>query len=145
LSSGTPLGGRHLRILIAEDNPVNQQVARAQLAHLGFKVEMAGDGLEVLEALKRQSYDLIFMDCQMPAMDGYETTRRIRADEERTGAPHVQIVAMTANAMKGDREHCLEAGMDDYISKPVKRGEIARIIERMAEAEPAVELAIAAP
>jgi signal transduction histidine kinase/DNA-binding response OmpR family regulator len=129
LTSTTPLNDRHLRILIAEDNPVNQQVARAQLAHLGFNTEMAGDGLEVLEALKRQSYDLIFMDCQMPGMDGYETTRRIRADEERTGGQHLQIVAMTANAMKGDREYCLEVGMDDYISKPVKRGEIARIIE----------------
>jgi CheY-like chemotaxis protein len=96
----------------------------------------------VLEALKRHSYDLIFMDCQMPGMDGYETSLRIRADEVRTGGPHVRIVAMTANAMKGDREHCLEAGMDDYISKPVKRGEFARIIEGMAEAPPRLEIAI---
>jgi CheY-like chemotaxis protein len=91
--------------------------------------------IEVLEALRRQEYDLVFMDCQMPEMDGFEATRRIRVDEERTGAPRVRIIAMTANAMKGDRELCLAAGMDDYICKPVAVKELARVLESLAPAQ----------
>ncbi|HEX8310524.1 MAG TPA: response regulator [Chthoniobacteraceae bacterium] len=124
----------HLRLLIAEDNIVNQKVAQAQLGRLGFKTDTAANGIEVLEALKRKEYDLVFMDCQMPEMDGFEATRRIRANEERTGAHRIQIVAMTANAMKGDREQCLEAGMDDYICKPVAVSELTRVLEPLTAA-----------
>jgi two-component system sensor histidine kinase/response regulator len=104
-----------LRILVAEDNVVNQRVTMFQLKKLGHKVEIAGDGLEVLEAIERTDSDVILMDCQMPEMDGYETTKRIRHSKRHRD---IRIIAMTANAMKGDREVCLAAGMDDYISKP---------------------------
>ena len=105
------------RILVAEDSPVNQRLTLLILRKLGYEPDLAADGLSVLEALRRASYDLILMDCQMPEMDGYETTRRIRSREGR--GEHVWIVAMTANAMQGDREQCLDAGMDDYVPKPV--------------------------
>jgi CheY-like chemotaxis protein len=106
---------RSLRILVAEDNVVNQRVTMFQLRKLGHKAVLACDGLEVLEALERSEYDVILMDCQMPEMDGYEATKRIRLNKRHQA---VRIVAMTANAMKGDREACLAAGMDDYVSKP---------------------------
>ena len=107
-----------LDILLAEDTPVNQKVARRMFQRLGYEIELARDGMEVLEALRRQSYDVIFMDIQMPELDGLETTRRIC--QERSGTSRPYIIAMTANAMEGDRERCLAVGMDDYISKPVK-------------------------
>ncbi len=106
------------RILLVEDNVVNQRVAAAMLARGGLRCEIASSGIEALEALSKQTFDLILMDCQMPEMDGYEATRRIRQQELKSGA-HVPIIAMTANAMEGDRERCLEAGMDDYLTKPV--------------------------
>lgn len=105
------------RILVAEDSPVNQRLTLLILRKLGYEPDLAADGLSVLEALRRTSYDLILMDCQMPGMDGYETTRRIRSREGP--GEHLWIVAMTANAMQGDRELCLAAGMDDYVPKPV--------------------------
>jgi CheY-like chemotaxis protein/HPt (histidine-containing phosphotransfer) domain-containing protein len=119
---------RSVRILIAEDNITNQQVVKAILAKLGYSADAVANGKEALEALKTVSYDLVFMDCQMPEMDGYEATRRIRNSE--FGVQDLPIVAMTAYAMKGDREQCLEAGMNDYISKPISPAAVAEAIER---------------
>lgn len=116
------------RILIAEDNPVNQRVAVRLVEKLGFAVETVNNGAEALRALDRAAYDLILMDCQMPELDGFETTRRIR---EREGdAKRTPIVAMTANAMKGDRERCLDAGMDDYVSKPIQFDVLSEALSR---------------
>jgi GAF domain-containing protein/CheY-like chemotaxis protein len=113
------LGARHpLRILLAEDNPVNQKLALRLLERMGYRATVAGDGLEAIAALEASAYDVILMDVQMPDLDGLETTRRIRARWPGDAGPH--IVAMTANAMEGDRETCLEAGMDDYIAKPIR-------------------------
>jgi PAS domain S-box-containing protein len=106
------------RILLVEDNPTNQKLTTFQLKKLGFSAQVVGNGIEALEVMERISYELIFMDCQMPEMDGFTATRHIRKHEALTGE-HVPIIALTANAMKGDRERCLEAGMDDYITKPV--------------------------
>lgn len=121
-----------LRILLAEDSKVNQMVATLQLRKLGCDVEVVGNGLEALAAWERHAHDLILMDCQMPELDGLETTRRIRAlEKERSLAP-TRIIAMTASALKGDREMCLQAGMDDYISKPAKIEEIKRVLNPCA-------------
>jgi two-component system, sensor histidine kinase and response regulator len=118
-------GARTARILVAEDNEVNQKVARALLAKLGYSCEIEPDGLRTIEALSKSNFDLVLMDCQMPECDGYEATRRLRAAGVRT-----PIVAMTANSMTGDREKCLAAGMDDFISKPVSPAALAAIVER---------------
>jgi CheY-like chemotaxis protein len=117
-----------VRILVADDNQVNQRVAQKMLARLGYRADAVGNGAEVLEALQRVPYDIILMDCQMPEMDGWQATREIRA----AGAiwSHVRVVALTANAMSGDREHGLEVGMDDYIVKPVTLHELRQAIER---------------
>jgi signal transduction histidine kinase/DNA-binding response OmpR family regulator len=121
------------KILLAEDNPVNQKVAVKQLQKLGYKADVAANGLEVLESLKRIPYDIVLMDCHMPEMDGYEATRSIRTTRIKKGLHPIRIIAMTANAMQGDREKCIEAGMDDYISKPVKIEELQAALERNLE------------
>ena len=129
------------RILLVEDNPVNLLVAQKMLATLGFEAETATNGEAALDCLRRQRPDLVFMDCQMPVLDGYEATRRWRALEADAFAPRLPIVAMTANAMAGDRERCLDAGMDDYLPKPVSREQLEACLSRWLprEGAPAVD------
>jgi PAS domain S-box-containing protein len=116
------------RILVAEDNPTNQEVAGMMLRKLGFSADLVANGREALEALQQHAYDLLLLDCEMPEMDGYETARRIR--DPRTGArnPLVPIVALTADAIAGDRERCFQAGMNDYLAKPVEPRHLAGVL-----------------
>jgi len=120
---------RQRLVLLVEDNPVNQEVGRGMLESLGFGVEVVGNGRSAFEAVQRLSYDIVFMDCQMPVMDGLEATRAIREWEEGKGT-HVPVVALTAYAMKEDRIACLESGADDYLSKPFSRDQLSRVISR---------------
>ena len=121
-----------VRILLAEDNVINQKVAVGLLHNMGYKADVANNGLEVLSALAARPYDLILMDCQMPELDGYETTQRIRATPEFAG---MHIVAMTANAMRGESEKCIDAGMNDYLSKPVRLEALRDMVARWLPAE----------
>jgi len=111
------------KLLLVEDNPINQKVATLMLKHLGYNADIAHNGAEAVEAVARQTYDLILMDCLMPEMDGLEATRIIRARTDYGSI--VPIVAMTANAFAEDRRACLEAGMSDYLPKPVREAELA--------------------
>ena len=124
----TPRGSR-LHVLVGEDSPVNQKVVAFQLERLGHTADIVADGNAVLAAAKRRAYEVILMDCQMPGTDGYEATRQIRKMEAVSGR-RAWIVAMTANALVGDRARCVEAGMDDYISKPVRQEELGVVMER---------------
>jgi CheY-like chemotaxis protein len=129
--SGAGLGATHpLRILLAEDNVVNVKLALKLLERMGYAAEVAGNGFEVLDNLERAPFDLVLMDVQMPEMDGLEATRRIRA---RWPDRDLRVVAMTANAMEGDREMCLAAGMDDYISKPIRPEALAEALRSASE------------
>jgi CheY-like chemotaxis protein len=121
-----------LRVLLAEDNAVNQKLMLHVLEKRGYSVTVASDGLLALEAYKRQSFDLVLMDIQMPGMGGFEATRAIRQHEEATSR-HIPIIALTAHAMKGDRERCLEAGMDDYLTKPIQKAALFEAIQRATE------------
>jgi len=120
--------GLAVRVLVAEDNPVNRKVATLMLGKLGIRPDLAANGAEAVQMFEVTPYDLIFMDCQMPELDGYAASRKIRSREQP--GHRVTIVAMTAEAMEGSREACLEAGMDDYISKPVKRNEICEALRK---------------
>jgi CheY-like chemotaxis protein len=120
-----------LRVLLAEDNAVNQKLALRLLERMGLRADVAGDGHEVLDALSRQRYDVVLMDIQMPELDGVEATRRIR---QRSGEDGPWIIAMTANVMQGDREAYLAAGMDDYVSKPIRPGELADALAKVPTA-----------
>ncbi|MBC7691762.1 MAG: response regulator [Methylotenera sp.] len=117
----------HFRVLIAEDNQINQLLALTLLKNLGYSAHAVANGREAIEAMLQTSYDLVLMDCQMPEMDGFEATRKIRAQESGQRTP---IIALTANAMQEDKERCLTAGMDDYISKPVKKETLRLALER---------------
>jgi CheY-like chemotaxis protein len=117
------------RILLAEDNGVNQKVALHMLKRLGYRADVAGNGREVIAALEQRPYDIILMDVQMPEMDGMEATRFIRANHPG-GHPAPWIIALTANAMEGDQQACAEAGMNDYLSKPIKKSDLEIILIR---------------
>ena len=119
-----------LRLLLADDNVVNQAVGTGLLKRLGYQVDVVTTGAEVLQALEAREYDLIFLDVQMPVMDGYEAARRIRARWSANEHTRPRMIAMTSDAMQGAREMCLEAGMDDYLSKPVNVETLQALLQR---------------
>ncbi|MEM7515902.1 MAG: response regulator, partial [Planctomycetota bacterium] len=121
------------RVLLAEDNEVNQKIAVMTLKRLGCVVEVANDGREAVKQARKRNFDIIFMDCQMPVMDGFDATRAIRREEPKN--VRVPIVALTANVFAEDREHCLEVGMDGFLPKPVTSGELREILTRFASKE----------
>ncbi len=118
------------RILMAEDNQINQRVGKLILQRAGFQIDLVSDGREALEAHKAQPYDVILMDCQMPTMDGFEASRQIRSLDQRQPV----IIAVTANALVGEREKCLSAGMDDYLSKPFQAEQLIAVVKKWMEA-----------
>lgn len=127
------------RILLAEDNSVNQKLARLLLERMGYSVDVAGNGFEAVQLARQIRYDLVLMDCQMPEMDGFEATALLRQRESaRPGQSQVPIIALTANAMQGDRERCLQAGMNDYLSKPIRPQAMADMLSRWLTPQPAV-------
>ncbi|RYZ97067.1 MAG: response regulator, partial [Proteobacteria bacterium] len=118
-----------LRVLLAEDNPVNQKIALKMLEKMGLRADAVGNGLEAVIAVKSIPYDVVLMDCQMPDMDGFEATKEIRG-QDRPEIRDLPVIAMTANAMVGDRQRCLEAGMDDYVSKPVSAPDLQQVLTK---------------
>ena len=131
----TRAGSDRLRVLVAEDNLVNQRLASAMLTRLGHDCVLASDGREAIAEWSGGGYDVIFMDVQMPDLDGFDATREIRRQEAGTGS-RIPIVAMTAHAMPGDRERCLGAGMDDYVTKPISLAEVGRVLSSIHAARP---------
>jgi len=134
--AGIPAWSEPPLVLVVEDSSVNQIVAARSLERCGCRAEVAADGREGLEALLAGKFDAVLMDCQMPVLDGYAATAELRKREAQTGE-HMPVIAMTAHAMDGDRERCLAAGMDDYISKPMRREELAEILHRWIPASAA--------
>ena len=121
---------RHpLRILLAEDNVVNQKLALRILQQMGYRADLASNGIEAVESVRRQTYDVVLMDVQMPEMDGLEASKRITT--QWSAAERPRIVAMTANAMQGDRELCLAAGMDDYLTKPIRVDQLVQALQNV--------------
>lgn len=118
------------RVLVVEDNRTNQVVAKGMLTKCGVTVTLAANGEEAPSALETLPFDIVFMDCQMPVMDGYDATRAIRAPDTKVARRDIPVIAMTAKAMKGDRERCLDARMDDYITKPVDRKKLRRALDK---------------
>ena len=132
--AGVPAPARSgLSVLLVEDNVVNQTLARALLKRMGHTVTSVNNGQEAVDAVAVQAFDIVLMDCQMPVMDGFEATRRIRAGDAGQAQAGVPIVAMTANAMVGDRELCLECGMNDYVTKPIQVPLLKEAIARSAK------------
>ncbi len=129
-STGELASEEPLRILMAEDNPINQRVGKLILQRAGFDIDLVGDGNEALEAHRSNPYHLILMDCQMPTMDGFEASRQIRSLDQAQPI----IVAVTANALVGERERCLEAGMDDYLSKPFQAEQLVALVKKWVAA-----------
>jgi PAS domain S-box-containing protein len=130
---------RHPRVLLAEDNPTNQMAAVRMLEMLGYQVDVALNGLEAVAACRSVDYDLVLMDNQMPEMDGLTAAREVRTFEKAHGKPAVAIIALTANAMQGDREQCLAAGMNDYLSKPFKVAQLSQVLERWGHPSPSAD------
>ena len=128
------------KVLLVEDNKVNQIVARGFLEHIGTTVMVAADGQQAIERLKAESFDLVLMDCQMPILDGYQATRQWRKHETENSLEPLPIIALTANAMKGDRELCIEAGMSDYLAKPINREALAEKVVRWSKSTPPVSI-----
>jgi CheY-like chemotaxis protein len=136
----TRASGLTRRVLLVEDNRVNQELAKAMLSNLGFEVDLAADGRAGIDAAFSRHYDVVLMDCQMPEMDGFQATAAIRAHELDTGVRGTEfvprrmpIIALTANAMKGDRERCLAVGMDDYLAKPFRQEQLEQVLRRWLE------------
>jgi CheY-like chemotaxis protein len=127
-----------LAVLVAEDNLVNQTIIEAMLARLGHRCQLVSTGRDAIQALASADFDLVLMDCNMPVMDGFEATAHIRAGESPVRDPRIPIVALTANAMQEDRERCLAAGMDDFLSKPLTISELRKALERVRESERSV-------
>jgi CheY-like chemotaxis protein len=117
-------------VLVAEDNVVNQRLVKRMLEKLGYTVDMANDGVQAVTLAVAGQYDLIVMDCSMPEMDGYQATGEIRRLQQEGGLPRIPIIALTANALREDREKCLAAGMDDYLSKPVSQGDLRTVLAK---------------
>ena len=127
------------RVLVVEDNPVNQAVVKKMLEKSGLSPVTANDGVEALEAIRRETFDIVLMDCQMPRMDGYQATEMIRRHELQQGLSHIPVIAMTANAMVGDRERCLDAGMNDYLAKPVKPAVLETMLRQWLPMQEVIE------
>jgi CheY-like chemotaxis protein len=123
-------GKRKIRILVAEDNPVNQKVAQAMLKKMGLETDVVANGQQAVNALQTIPYDLVLMDCHMPEMDGFEATRVIRQEGSKAQNPGIPIIAMTAATMQGDRERCIQAGMNEFIAKPVQQKELEKMLAR---------------
>jgi CheY-like chemotaxis protein len=122
-------------ILVVEDNHVMQRVARLQLEELGYRVDVAENGIEALNRLERNDYDLIFMDCHMDEMDGYEATKRIRESDAERGA-HTTIIALTTQGLASDRQRCLDTGMDDFLLKPVGKDQMKKMLDKWLAPRP---------